>query len=650
MNPHISATLLPPKPERSCLGRAIFSLMFLLAAALFAHGQFIGLARVKLDPMSHREWVTQILVAPSGKEIISAGADGRIVFWDKATGKSVREVKLSAIILTISLTRDGRTLAAGDASGTVSLIDTESGKTKSTFTADEKIVNTAAWNEDGKFLAVGGSGGIVKIWSAAEQKITGEINPGHGTITALVFSKSNLVVGLWDNKNSDRSAEIWDWENKKLVRTFDEGPAAFRGISVSPDGKLLAIADFEKAILLSILFGEGNNAEMSLRVLPDSDDGTYIAIWDLTTGNRTALIKAENGARSVAFSPDGKLLAASGPNGAIIYDAGRKTFADIGRIESRTSIDSVVFGPDSQELFLARENEPLVKPGEGGVDKLFDPVITSLVMQVREGINSGAALNLGGKDTKSVTGGSSIELWKVNNQMSASQAKTFAAVAAIYEDKDEEAVKILQEVIAEHPKYGEAGRILAVLLAAQDLEKAQSILKAAVKEDPNCFACWRTLGDLQNKAGRPLEALDNYRRVLQLKPEYGFVAGLLARVYNQLANISIMSGNTEANMQAAKTSLNEALKLRPADQMYITNLAAAYYFRGDFDKDIELLLLAQRLRPDSPRVYYNLGHAYRFTGNKKLAIQAYRRYVQMGEEGEEDRVEKAKEFIKQLSQ
>lgn len=649
MNAHKTATPFPAKAAGILIGRTTLFLMFILAAAVFAHGQLIGVSRVNPGPMIHNEWITQILVTPSGKEIISTGADGRIVFWDKATGKSVREVKLASIVLTISISRDGKTLAAGDASGSVWLIDTETGKVKSTFKADKKIVNTAAWSEDGKVLAAGGSNGVVKIWSAAQQKVTGEINPGHGSITALVFSKSNLVVGLWDTKKTDRSAEVWDWENKKLIRTFDEGPAALRGISVSPDGKLLAIADFERATLLNILMGEGGSAEVTLRVLPDSDDGTFVAIWDLTTGNRAALIKAENGARSVAFSPDGKFLAASGPNGAIIYDVGLNTFADIGRIESRTSVDSVVFGPDSTELFLARETESLVRPGEGGVDKLFDPVFTSLVMQVREGVSSGVTFNLGGKEAKSLTGGSGIEMWKVDRLMSASQLKTFAAVVAMYANKDGDAMKILTEVIAEHPNYSEAQRVFGLLTAADDIERAENILKAAVKEDPNCVACWRTLGDLQNKAGRPLDALDNYKRVLQLQPEYGFVAGLLAGVYNRLALISIQDGNSEKNMEASKLALNEALKLRPAHEQYISNLASTYYFRGEFDKDIELLLLANRLRPDSPRIYYNLGHAYRFKGNKKLAIEAYRRYVEMGEEGEEDRMERAKEFIKRLS-
>ncbi len=70
---------------------------------------------------------------------------------------------------------------------------------------------------------------------------------------------------------------------------------------------------------------------------------------------------------------------------------------------------------------------------------------------------------------------------------------------------------------------------------------------------------------------------------------------------------------------------------------------------GDFDTSIELLLEAQKIRPDHSRIYYNLGHSYRQKGDKKEAIKAYQRYVLLGEKGEEARVERAKDIIKELS-
>jgi tetratricopeptide (TPR) repeat protein len=102
-------------------------------------------------------------------------------------------------------------------------------------------------------------------------------------------------------------------------------------------------------------------------------------------------------------------------------------------------------------------------------------------------------------------------------------------------------------------------------------------------------------------------------------------------------------------MDLAKKALTSALTLRPDVEHFYTNLGAAYYFRGDFDSNINLLLIAKRLRPDHARIYYNLGHAYRYKGDKARAIEAYKRYVAMGEKGEEARVQRAKQFIAELN-
>jgi Flp pilus assembly protein TadD len=60
-------------------------------------------------------------------------------------------------------------------------------------------------------------------------------------------------------------------------------------------------------------------------------------------------------------------------------------------------------------------------------------------------------------------------------------------------------------------------------------------------------------------------------------------------------------------------------------------------------------LIAQNIRPDRPRVYYNLGSAYQRKGDKEKAVEAYRRYVAMGEKGEEARVERARKRIEELT-
>jgi WD40 repeat protein/Tfp pilus assembly protein PilF len=632
----------------------LISLLALLSLVPAARAQFVETARVSASTMQQSEWTTQVISAADGQQVISAGIDGRIVVSDAVTGKTIKDIPLPTIVLAIALAPNGRGLAAADAVGNVSLIDLEGGKVNVVFRGDKHISNAVAWSEDGKTVAAGGADGIVRL-ASADGKITGEIDPAHGDIMALAFTKDRLVIGL-RAKDGKRSADVWDWQNKKLIRTFDEGPAGMRAISVSPDGNLLAIADYVRPTLLTMMFTGANGAEVSLRALPDSDEGTIVAIWDLTNGKRVALITGETGARSIAFSPDGQLLATAGPNGVMIHDIGSRTFTEVGRIDSQTSVDALAFTPDSKRLILARESVPLVVFGSGGIDKLTDPFFTSIVMQVREGLNSGVMVSYGAelrnpakKELPSATGGSTLEIWRLDRRTSPAYLKTWEAVQSFFNDKTDEARILLQKVIKDNPNFGEAQRLMAVLFESKDIKKVQSLLEASVKADPNCVSCWRTLGDIQYKTKEYLDAIKSYDRALQLKPGYGLVSGHQADAYGALGVQLMSSENTEKTMDAAKGALSSAIKLRPGREEFYTNLGAAYYFRGDFDADIEMLLIAKRLHPDHARIYYNLGHAYRYKGDKQKAIDAYSRYVQMGEPGEEARVEKAKDFITALS-
>jgi hypothetical protein len=636
--------------------RFILLVVGCLIPSLAVNAQFVDTTRIKADPLGHDEWVTQVLSAPMSKELVSAGVDGRIVFWDAASGKLLREVAVRSPVMTISLSGDGRTLAAGDSSGMVSVIDVETAKVKAALRADKQIINAVAWSSDGKVFAAGGSEGIVRV-ASADGKVTTEINPAHGDVMALSFAKGQLVIGLRDGKDHKRSAELWDVESKRQIRTFDEGPAGMRGTSVSPDGQLLAIADYEQPTLLTMTPTSGSGAEVSLRVLPESDAGTPVAIWDISSGKRVALINAETGARSIVFSPDGQMLATAGPNGVMISEVGAGTFAEVGRIDSQTSVDAITFTADSKKILLSREREPLARFGSGGIDKLVDPFFTSLVMQVRQGLTTGVLSNLSStpigaptkKNTQSVTGGSSIEIWQINQRSSPADMKTWEAVRKAFAGKADEAQRLLQAVVQDNPGYGEARRLSAVLFGSKDITKLEGALQAAVKGDPSCVSCWRSLGEIQHKLEHYPDAVNSYDHALQLKPEYGLVSGRKAEAFAAMAMQLMSSENNDKNMDAAKQALTNALMLRPGVEQYYTNLGAAYYFRGDFDKDIELLLIARRLRPDHARIYYNLGHAYRYKGDKQHAIEAYQQYVLMGEEGEEARVEKAKDFIKQLS-
>jgi WD40 repeat protein len=118
---------------------------------------------------------------------------------------------------------------------------------------------------------------------------------------------------------------------KLLVTVAGAHPAGLSTVAFSPDGKTLAVSDHvireDGQVIDSIKLWDVANRKVSATLLggrPAADAGTFsvafspdgktlaaagadLTLWDVATGKKTASFK---GGRSVAFSPDGKTLAA----------------------------------------------------------------------------------------------------------------------------------------------------------------------------------------------------------------------------------------------------------------------------------------------------------------------------------------------------
>ena len=166
----------------------------------------------------------------------------------------------------------------------------------------------------------------------------------HGRYATCVRLSGNTVIsGGYDNR-----LIWWDLENNRSVRTVDAHTRQVRQLAVSPDGtKLASVADDMVCKLWNISNGErirelrGHEARTPtnfgsmLYCCAFSNDGTKLAtgdrvgrvnIWNVADGEKlstievpslytwdgTQRIRSIGGVRSLAFSPDGTLLAVGG--------------------------------------------------------------------------------------------------------------------------------------------------------------------------------------------------------------------------------------------------------------------------------------------------------------------------------------------------
>lgn len=90
---------------------------------------------------------------------------------------------------------------------------------------------------------------------------------------------------------------------------------------------------------------------------------------------------------------------------------------------------------------------------------------------------------------------------------------------------------------------------------------------------------------------------------------------------------------------------NEVLKYYPNHIESLSNLSITYLLTGEYDKGIDPLLKAEKLDPKDYIVLSNIAKGYNLKGDKKKAIEYYKKVI---EYGNEDTKAEAKDQIKEL--
>ncbi len=299
---------------------------------------------VMWDPLTGKElrrWdacayrLTGISFSPDGRVLATSSARGsRIRLWDPATGKPLRAApEHDGIIDALSFSADGKALWSLGQDKTVVRWDMATGEGKALFGGPrDSILNRTAVSRDGRMVATGGRvDGKVRLWDTAGRELA-ELGSHSGGGVNVAFSpdgKSLVSTG------ADKELRLWDVASRKLIRRLGDQDGAWNTLSFSADGRRLAV---------SAGGGFGNRPENPPRVL------------DVTTGKEVARLDGCPPSVLVALSPDGKSLATGGYNTAqdpqppiCIWDAdsGKLLVQLAGHAEG---VASLAFSPDGRLL------------------------------------------------------------------------------------------------------------------------------------------------------------------------------------------------------------------------------------------------------------------------------------------------------------
>jgi len=121
------------------------------------------------------------------------------------------------------------------------------------------------------------------------------------------------------------------------------------------------------------------------------------------------------------------------------------------------------------------------------------------------------------------------------------------------------------------------------------------------------------VGLVYERAGRYREAVRAYRRSLEVNPKD-------VRVWVNLGNVYARMGKRKE----AEEAYRRALEVDPGKFEVYFNLGSLYYTEGRYGKARETLERARALKPESPAVLYYLGLVHERQGDLSQALQCYR--------------------------
>ena len=315
-----------------------------------------------------------------GSQFATAGADGRAIVWERATGREVArfEGHQRGTVLSLDYSPDGTHIVTSGRDGSVRVWDAETGvqlyelpervEPVSRLSPPRRPVEHVSYSPRGdRFLTISSSQSfnVVEVWDHAAQDETG------------IALDSQVHSAAW-SPNGRRIATarysfitVWDLDNiasEPLELDPDSGAedTEYKHVSWSYDGVRLLIASNNGATVLDWASGEllhSLTLEEGAVYLEESPDGSLlltidgqfrgprVQVWNAETGSELARLETVGGRVGARFSPDGKRVVTYGSQDRAVHMWDALTGEELLTLAGqRAPFLDVAFSPNGRRL------------------------------------------------------------------------------------------------------------------------------------------------------------------------------------------------------------------------------------------------------------------------------------------------------------
>jgi len=204
-----------------------------------------------------------------------------------------------AEVRAVAWSKNGRSLAIGNAAGAVRIWDTATWQLTHEATPHWQITDMA-WSPDGR-LAIAARDNTITVWDRSGTRLTQVLEQHSLDIYAIDW---HATMPLLASAGGDRTVVIWNVDRDEIVRTLSEFDGSVHSVAWHPGGRHLAVTAYTPARgAAEILVYDTENWRVIARAV--GDDGRIF--------------------RSLAWSSDGSVLASGGTDYIVTlwrFDAG----------------------------------------------------------------------------------------------------------------------------------------------------------------------------------------------------------------------------------------------------------------------------------------------------------------------------------------